>query len=209
MSPLTSPTMSRDAGMAHLDTYLNQVQRHLHGLPHAEAREVIAELRAHVLDKVDGAPTPQRVEAAIAELGSPREVARLNLTERVVAELETNRSPFRVLRAIVRLAGLSVDGAFTGLVSLFGYALALGLLITAAVKPFAWRSAGLWRVPNAQNSYSWSLGVTSNAKFGQELLGGWIIPIGLVGGFAIGWLTWRFGIASVRRMRRAAQRGRG
>jgi uncharacterized membrane protein len=204
MSPLTS----QDAGQAHLDTYLNQVQRHLGGLPHAEAREAIAELRSHVLDKVEGAPTPQRVEAAIAELGSPREVARLNLTERVVAELETNRSPWRVLRAVIRLAGLSLDGAFTGLVSLFGYALAAGLLITAIIKPFAWRSAGLWRVPNAENSYSWHLGVTNQPGPGQELLGVWIIPIGLLGGLLIGWCTWRFGISSARRMRRAAQRGR-
>jgi hypothetical protein len=63
--------MTNDAGKAHLETYLTQVQRYLHGLPDPEAREVIAELRSHVLDKVDGAPTPQRVEAAIAELGSP------------------------------------------------------------------------------------------------------------------------------------------
>ena len=95
--PDGSPLGSNDAGRAHLETYLTQVQRYLHGLPDAEAREVIAELRSHILDKVDGAPTPRRVEAAIAELGAPREVAKLNVTERVVAHLETHRSPFSVL----------------------------------------------------------------------------------------------------------------
>ena len=109
--------MSNDAGKAHLETYLAQVQRHLNGLPDAEAREVIAELYSHVLDKVDGVLTPQRVEAAIAELGTPKEVARLNVTERVVAHLETHRSPLSVFWGVTRLAGLSLYGFFVFLVS--------------------------------------------------------------------------------------------
>ena len=199
--------MSNDAGQAHLDTYLAQVQRHLGGLPHAEARETVAELRSHVLDKVAGDLSVRTVEAAIAELGSPREVARLNVTERVAAELETNRSPLRVLSAIGRLARLSVGGLFALLVSFTGYALAAGFLITAVVKPFAWRRAGLWLWKGGPDSYSWSwaLGVTDNPHHGQELLGGWIIPIGIALGLLLGWLTWRFGIFSVRRLRSRAR----
>ena len=104
--------MSNDAGMAHLDCYLDQVCRYLKGLPKSEADEIVAELRAHVLDKVAGAVTPGQVEAAIAALGSPREVARLNLTERVAAEVEEDRSPLTVLRGVARLASLSAYGAF-------------------------------------------------------------------------------------------------
>src|SRR4051812_11387341 len=148
-SPPGSPSGGNDAGKAHMETYLTQVQRYLSGLPDAEAREVIAELRAHVLDKVDGAPTPQRVEAAIAELGTPREVARLNVTERVVADLETNRSPLRVLRGAARLASLSLYGLFAFLVSIFGYGMAVGFLITAALKPFLPAQTGMWLSPSA------------------------------------------------------------
>jgi hypothetical protein len=202
-----SPHGSNDAGKAHLDTYLEQVGRHLKGLPKSEVDEIVAELRSHVLDKVAGTPTPQRVEAAIAALGGPREVARLNLTERVAAELEEDRSPLTVLRGVGRLAGLSVYGAFAGLVSFSGYALAASLLITAAVKPFWGRHAGLWRVPEGNDAYAFSLGVNSSPQ-GQELLGWWIIPIGVVMGLLLGWLTWRFGISSVRMMRNSAQRGR-
>ena len=199
--------MSNDAGKAHLDCYLDQVRRHLKGLPRAEADEIVAELRSHVLDKVAGTPTPERVEAAIEALGSPRDVARINLTERVAAELEADRSPLTVLRGVGRLARLSVYGAFTGLVSFTGYAIAASFLITAAVKPFWREHAGLWRVPDAKDDYAFSLGVNS-APQGQELLGWWIIPIGIVAGLLLGWLTWRFGIFSVRHMRRVAQRGR-
>lgn len=202
--------MSKDAGTAHLDAYLAQVHRHLKGLPDAEVRETLAELRSHVLDKVGGRLTAANVEAAIAELGSPREIARVNVTERVAAEVEVRRTPFRVVRAIARLAGLSVYGAFAGFISLLGYAFAAGLLITAAVKPFAWKHAGLWVEGSADNwAYSWALGVRDGSHAGRELLGGWIIPIGLLGGLLIGWLTWRFGLYSVRRMRRTVRRPRG
>jgi uncharacterized membrane protein len=123
--------MSKDAAQAHLDTYLAQVHRHLKGLPDAEVRETLAELRSHVLDKLAGNLTVAGVEAAIAELGSPREVARVNVTERVVAELETGRSPWRVLRSVGRLASLSAYGFFAFLVSFLGYGLAVGFLLTA------------------------------------------------------------------------------
>jgi uncharacterized membrane protein len=199
--------MSNDAGKAHLDTYLAQVHRHLGGLPDAEARETLAELRSHVLDKVAGDLSVISVERAIAELGPPREVARLNVTERVVAELETNRSPLRVLRAVVRLAGLSLYGFFALTLSVCGYAIAAAFLVTAAIKPFMPARAGLWRLPDAKDDFSFSIGATDNPQ-GHELLGWWIIPIGIVVGLGLSWLTWRFGLFSLRRMRRSVQRGR-
>jgi hypothetical protein len=199
--------MSNDAGKAHLETYLAQVHRHLGGLPDAEARETLAELRSHVLDKVAGDLSVISVERAITELGPPREVARLNVTERVVAELETNRSPLRVLRGAARLAGLSLYGLFAFLVSLLGYGIAAGFLITAVLKPFIPTRAGMWRIPDTKDAFSFSIGATDNPQ-GQELLGWWIIPIGIVVGLGLGWLTWRFGLFSLRRMRRSTQRGR-
>ncbi|HEV7385474.1 MAG TPA: hypothetical protein VGN89_11390, partial [Phenylobacterium sp.] len=165
-----SPLGSNDAGMAHLDTYLDQVRRNLKNLPKSEADEIIAELRSHVLDRTAGQPTPNQVEAAIAALGSPREVARVNLTERVGAEVEEDRSPLTVLRGIGRLAGLSIYGAFAGLVSFTGYVLSAGFVITAISKLFNHSNAGLWRVPSASDDYSYSFGVIPNQQ-GQELLG--------------------------------------
>ena len=186
------------------------MHRHLGGLPDAEVRETLAELRSHVLDKVGGDTTPARIEAAIAELGGPREVARVNVTERVVAGLETHRSPLWVLHAIVRLAGLSAYGLFAFLVSVLGYGSAAAFLATAAVKPFAWRQAGLWVQKDGTDSYvaSLALGVMDRPHAGRELLGVWIIPIGIGLGLLLGWLTWRFGLFSLRLMGRRARRDR-
>jgi hypothetical protein len=206
---MSSQSGGDDAGRAHLETYLIQVQRYLNGLPDAEAREVIAELRSHVLDKVDGAPTPQRVEAAIAELGSPKEVARLNVTERVVAHIEIHRSPLSVFWGVMRLARLSLYGFFAFMVSLICYSVSFALVVTGAMKPFLWNHAGLWWTPDPKHGHALSLGVEYPSPGGQELLGWWIMPIGILGGLVLGYLTWRFGISSARYMRRTAQRARG
>jgi hypothetical protein len=83
--------MSREQGQAHLDTYWRRCTatwRPFRG----RARETLAELRSHVLDRTEGQLSPAAVEAAIAALGSPRDVARLNVTERVASALEADRS---------------------------------------------------------------------------------------------------------------------
>jgi hypothetical protein len=159
---------------------------------------------------VEGQVSPTSVEAAIAELGSPREVARVNVTERVVAGLETSRSPLSVLRGVVRLAGLSAYGLFAFLVSVLGYGSAVAFLATAAVKPFAWDRAGLWVFTSPPDDVliSWALGITDKAHPGHEVLGVWIIPIGIAAALMIGWLTWRFGLFSLRLMGRRARRDR-
>jgi hypothetical protein len=192
--------MSRDAGQAHLDVYLEQVRRHLRGLSETETRETLAELRSHVLDRVDGDLSPAKVEAAIEALGSPREVARLNVAERAVSQIDADRSLLAVPRAIARLATLSLYGFFAFLVSFTGYGIGGALLLTAVVKPFAPSHVGLWRMPSASDDYSYSLGVVSQAPQAHELLGWWIIPVGLVGGTLAVWATWQFGRFSVRLM---------
>lgn len=196
--------MSREQGQAHLDTYLAQVHRHLHGLSETEARETLAELRSHVLDRTEGQLSPAAVEAAIAALGAPRDVARVNVTERVASAVETNRSPLSVLRATGRLARLSLQGFTVFFVSLSGYLLAAGFLVTAMVKPFAPARAGLWILP--ADDLSFSLGVMDHSPLAREVLGWWIIPIGLVVGLGLAWLTWRFGVFSVRGMARGVKR---
>jgi hypothetical protein len=197
--------MSPDEGLAHLDVYLDQVRRNLRGLSEADTAETIAELRSHVLDKVEGDPTPTKVEAAIEALGSPRDVARLNLAERTVARMDADRSLLAVPRAIGRLATLSLYGFFAFMVSLIGYAVGAAFLLTAVAKPFAPGHVGLWRMPGPPGDLSYSLGMVSDAPPAHELLGWWIIPIGLFVGALTLWLTWRFGVFSVRLM---AARGR-
>jgi uncharacterized membrane protein len=193
--------MTRDTAMAHLETYLAQVRRNLKGLSEAEIREVLLELRAHVLDRVEGHLTPGTVETALAALGSPRDVARANVTERVAAVMEKDRGFFAVLAAVVRLAGLSLAGFGLFLVSLVGYAVAVGLLFIGVDKVIHPGQVGLWR-----SGESWVLGATDHPQRSVELLGWSLVPMALVGGVVIGYLTWVLGRFCVRAMVRGARR---
>lgn len=189
--------MTRDAAMAHLETYLAQVRRHLKGLSEAEVREILLELRAHVLDRVEGNLTPGAVEAALAALGSPRDVGLANVTERVAAVMEKQRGFFGVLAAVVRLAGLSLAGFLLFLVSLVGYVTSAGFLFVGLYKLIAPSEVGFWH-----RGDEWILGTTNHAPQSQELLGWSLTPVCVVAAAALGYLTWRFGRACVRWMAR-------
>jgi hypothetical protein len=65
---------------------------------------------------------------------------------------------------------------------------------------------GLWRVPDPDDPFNFVLGVMLPRPDGVELLGWWIIPLGLALGLALGYLTWRFGVTCVRLMARAGRR---
>lgn len=194
--------MSEADGQAALETYLKAVRAHLRGLGPAEAAETVEELRSHVLDRVEGQPTLGRVTDALAALGDPRELGRVNASERVAARAEGARSPLTLFGTAAQLAAVSLRGLFVFLVSLMGYALAAAWLIAALAKPLAPHRVGLWHVqdPTDSQSYSLALGLVSGPRPGHELLGWWIMPLGLALGLGLGLLTWLFDRRALRRM---------
>ena len=190
-----------DAASRTLDIYLRKVRHGLHGLPDDEAKEIVDELRSHALDRGGGTLTAASVDATLAALGSARELAGLYLAERMAERVEARRSPWLILQTVWRLAGLSVGAFCTFAVSLVGYGFGLGLLITAALKPFLPSKDGLW-YKNDASGFTMSFSITDK-PVGHELMGWWIIPFGLITGALVLWCTWRYGLWSVRRLGRA------
>jgi hypothetical protein len=191
-----------DAARLKLEAYLRQIRHGLRGLPDPEAQEIVAELRSHVIDRAGGGTVTQAaVDEGLAGLGPARDLAGLYLAERMAERVEINRSPWLILKTVWRLAGLSLRALFTFMVSLVGYGLGIGLVITAVLKPFMPDNDGLW-FKRTHDGFTMSLSVTTD-PVGQELLGWWIIPLGLILGPAVLWLTWRFGLAGVRKLGRA------
>jgi len=192
-------------GSPQLDAYLEQVRRQLRGLPRPEAEETVRELRSHVLDRTSGDLSPASLQPALAALGDPGDLARLNATARVAARGAHSRSPWTIFATIARLARISLGGACALFVSLFGYMIAGAWILAAVVKPFWPGHVGLWRLKDAHDAYAFSLGVVSKAPAAVELLGWWIIPIGLVVGPAVGFCTFLYGRWSLRRLARPRQ----
>jgi hypothetical protein len=137
------------------------------------------------------------VAAALERLGRPKEVAAMYVAENIVTRAESSFSPWLVLKGLFRWAGISTAGVFVFFTSLTGYVIAVSLAISAMMKPLAPGRVGLWRI--GEDDYALRLGFTDTPPFGTELLGWWIIPVGLTFGIGLFLLTSQFGLWSLRK----------
>jgi hypothetical protein len=202
---------SRDADQK-IEAYLDRLRAHLGGMKKEDAREIIQELRSHLMDKLaGGGATAGDADSALAALGSPEELAAEYLTDYVLARAETSRSPLRILASLFRWAGLSVAGFFVLLSALIGYFLGAAFALCALLKPFHPQTAGLWLIPDGAGSTNISLrlGFGSAPAAGREILGWWIVPAGLLVGGALVMLTTRFAVWTARRYRKSRGLPRG
>jgi hypothetical protein len=185
-----------------LEGYLAELRARLRGLPEAEVSDIIEELRSHVRDSADsGDERDGDVATVLGRLGSPEELASLYVTDRLLARARSSRSPWLLPRSLFRWATVSVAGscALAGLIT--GYLLAASLFCAALMKPFAPGPVGLWRL--GDDELSLHLGIASAAPpQGEELLGWWIVPLGLLLGAGAFWLTPRVARWAIRRFRR-------
>lgn len=94
----------------------------------------------------------------------------------MAAQVEVNRSPWLILKAGWRLAGLSMRAVFALLVSLSAYGLGLTLVLTALAKPIWPHNVGLWMIRDGPtlDDVMVSLGRADHTQ-GRELLGWWLI----------------------------------
>jgi hypothetical protein len=205
-------TMSGDA-QQRIEAYLSRLRQRLRGMNDADAHEIVEELRSHITDKASasGQVTAAGVDAALGALGSPEELASQYMTDDLLARAEVSRSPVRILESLFRWASLSVAGFLVLLSSIVGYFLGIAFILVAALKPFHPQTAGLWVFPDGpgDSAISVRLGFVSAPADGRELLGWWIVPLGLGVGCALVMLTTRFALWCVRQYRRSRVLPRG
>jgi hypothetical protein len=190
-----------------IESYLGRLRHGLRGMNGADADEIVAELRSHIVEK--SAAEDATIDAILAALGSPEHLANEYLTDDLLARAEVSRSPWRVLDGLFRWASLSIAGFFVLLGAITGYFFGGTLILCALLKPFHPQSAGLWVFPNKAGElmYSLRLGFGNPPADAREILGWWIIPIGLLLGCALVLLTSRFALWFARYFRQPA-RGR-
>jgi hypothetical protein len=199
-------TMAGDA-QQRVEAYLGTLRQLLRGMNAEDAREIVEELRSHLMDRVaaSGEATNAGVDAALAALGSPEELAKQYMTQNLLARTEASRSPVRILESLFRWASLSAAGFFVLVGSMMGYFLGTVFILVAALKPFHPQTAGLWllRDSTGDPEISLRLGFGSVPGAGRDLLGWWIVPIGLLAGCAVVMLTTRIALWCARQYRRS------
>src|SRR5579862_9742524 len=129
--------------MQGMDAYLGRLRKRLRGLHEQDVREIVAEIRSHVLNKLGDEVTASGVAAALSGLGSPEFLAGEYLTDSLLARAQVSRSPIHILHMLFRWASLSVAGFLMFLASIMGYLLGISLVLCAILKPFHPQTAGL------------------------------------------------------------------
>jgi len=190
-----------------IESYLGKLRARLRGLANEEVNDIIEELRTHILEKstVNGELGTGQVEAALARLGTPEDLASEYMTDAALAQAEVSRSPLHILASLFRWASLSVAGFSVLISSLVVYLLGAALILCAVLKPIHPQSAGLWSFHDNSGDLNLSLrlGFGSAPSHGHDVFGWWIMPVGLVAGLGLVMLTTRFAIGCVRLYRKS------
>jgi len=194
-----------DESLRKIDAYLERLRRHLSGMREDDAREVVAELRSHILDRAGDPVSIAAVDSALAALGPAENLAGEYLTDDLLSRAQATRSPWLILRSLFRWASLSLAGFFILLGSIVTYALGFVLAWAAVLKVVHPQTVGLWSIPQPGGDYQLSLhmGFAAPPDGGRELLGWWIIPFGLVVGLGLFFLTLRLDHWSIGQFRRS------
>jgi hypothetical protein len=175
------------AGMEpRIDSYFARVRIALRGLPEPEIDDILRELRSHVEELTGNEESG--IEAALRSLGDPVDLAQTYRSENQLVRAECSGSPLVILAGL-RHANRGTLGrtAVTALYVL-GY-FGMGTLWAGALeKVLAPSRGGLWYTPG--DFWSTTLIVGGNPPAGaRELLGWWVVPITLIAGWGVKYVS--------------------
>ncbi len=155
-----------------LAEYARRLRWALAALPESDRDGIVAEMRSHVLDRVDAGAS---VDEALAGLGAPDEYAREFRESYTVASALSSRRTPRMLHALVLGAAGSLGAVCAFGAIVIAWAAALLVVYTAILKVSDPKHVGLWR-----GEHFFFIGIVDDPSTGQELLGPWITPLALV-----------------------------
>ena len=179
--------MKAETLQTRIDAYLSELRRCLGELPPEEVHDILQEIRGHILERTEasGELTEERLVEILKALGRPEDIAPLYQAEALMARARTSFSPTLLLRGALRWAMLSVRGFLIFVIAIIGYGLGLGLLLSGLGKIVFPHTIGAWVSPG-----NFNIGMNTNPA-AREVLGWWLVPVGLAAGSILLVLTTR------------------
>lgn len=141
-----------------IDAYLGALRKQLRELMDEDVKDIVEEIRAHILDKTSSEDAVDAVSSTLAALGTPEELASRYRTDELLKRAQLTGSPLVSLRSLVRWATLSVVGLIVFLVSVVGYCIGGMLVMIALFKTLNPHTTGLWVVYESGHTLSASFG---------------------------------------------------
>jgi uncharacterized membrane protein len=161
-----------------MENYLATMRLQLAPLTLGDREEIVMEIAAHVRDSAEQSGTS--VEAVLARLGPAQALAKEYRDGLLISRASRSFSPLVLLRATLRLATKSVAGIFVFFLSILGYSFGAGFVIIAFSKMIVPAHTGAWVEGGRMIAFgAFEYGIPASA---HEVLGLWIIPLGLTAG---------------------------
>ena len=192
-----APTTERE-----IESYLTRLRASLRGLPAEQVEDIAREIHSHLIESAG--TDRERLTEALARLGDPATLGSAYRMDDRALRAQSSRSPILLLRLVMRWATRSLEGLGALVVAFLGYGTALIALGCALVKPFMPDRVGLWVQKVPPDDWSFQLGRVATAPIdAREVLGWYIVPLGILVGAIALTATSRYLLAKVRKFRSA------
>jgi hypothetical protein len=185
MTESDNPMFTSPAAQDLWTSYLDRVSALCGSLDRRQRADIQMELKAHLLEsyiQLNEGDEATRITAAIDKLGQPEEFIPLWVEERLLDGAQPGSST-RNLFYLLRINALkSVKQFIVSMMMGFGYLLSFYLFIAAVLKLIYPQYVGLYLTESG-----WPfIGYVDAAGF-TEILGYWLIPIGLAAAITLQW----------------------
>jgi uncharacterized membrane protein len=159
-----------------IENYLTVLRSHLGPLTIAEREEIVLEIGAHIRDSAE--QSGASMSSILARLGPAEQLAAQYREGLLIRQASRSFSPLVLLRAALRLATRGAFGIFVFFCGVFGYSFGAGFLAVALGKMIYPSHTGAWvQDGRLVSAGTFIFGVSPQA---HEVLGIWIIPLGLI-----------------------------
>lgn len=188
-----------------VDHYLSALRKELRELREDDVRDIVEEIRAHILDKTGADPSPEALAGTLAALGPAEKLALRYRTEELLQRAQRSRSAGAMLRDFLRWTLISLAGLVIFLLSAAGYGIGGFLVWLGSMKALHPHTTS---VDLQFSKTMWNASFQSGGPpHGHDPFGLWLIPLGVLGGGAIlilsFWLS-SWGVGKFWRPRRRA-----
>lgn len=196
---LDTPDFDDELSRRLWNDYLERIEAMLEPLRPTAREEIVQELKTHLLDSIrydNAEQEAERVMNATEKLGRPEEYLEPIVTDRIIEEGATTYNPLWVLKGLGRTLTRGVKKTLLGLLFSVGYLISLSLIGMALLEPFIPHHVGLF-YGAGKGIGGYMFGILDQTDGMTEILGIWVIPLGLASGLLIyGGLTQILGLLS-------------
>ncbi len=160
-----------------VERYLERLKKALHGADPKEQEEILSDIRSLISEHLDTAErSTATVDAVLKRLGPPEALANAYRMEGLLAEAAHSSAPLLIVKATLRWALEGILGFVAAMIVFIGYSMAVAFLAVAVLKPIFPADTGLWV---GGGSFTFGM-INPHPTSVHELLGYWIIPVGIL-----------------------------